>query len=424
MALTGDGTDPDGVVTGFTWALVETPGRSTLTTLDLDGATSATVRLVPDSPGAYVLELVVDDGALASQPATVTVSVRGDLLVPEDYPAVADALDAVVDGYAIDIDAGAWPARLVVDRDVTLTGAGPGVTVLDGDGLGPVLVLEGDPVVTLESLSVTGGLGHTGGGIRADGGDLVLAEVWVHDNLATLGGGVYATDTRLTMVDGRVVDNIASDEGGGLFLVGGQSDLEQVLVAGNAAGGYGGGLFLETGVCFLGNAILADNTADRGAGLYLDGPDDDIPLLTLSHLTATGNAAADRGAIAYVDAGAVTVVSSILAHSVDGTAVVALEPQGDGLDTVAWDQTYSLWWDNAGGHYSTSPDPAPAHGVDGNLNLDPALTGVSLDGDWTNDDWTLGAGSSAEDAGDPTTGSDPDASPADMGAYGGPLGAW
>jgi parallel beta-helix repeat protein len=62
-------------------------------------------------------------------------------------------------------------------------------------------------------------------------------------------------------------------------------------------------------------------------------------------------------------------------------------------------------------------------GLNGNVAVDPLFTGVSNDGVWTNDDWTLRSTSTLINAGS-TTITDVDGSRSDMGAYGGPYGVW
>jgi hypothetical protein len=71
-------------------------------------------------------------------------------------------------------------------------------------------------------------------------------------------------------------------------------------------------------------------------------------------------------------------------------------------------------------------------GMFGNLSDDPLFITYSVDLDWTNDDLhlqTLAGGFPADspclDAGDPAPGyDDPNFTPNDMGAYGGPYGGW
>jgi hypothetical protein len=72
VSLNGSGsTDVDGDPLTFAWSFVSRPPGSAAT---LQSATSVTSSFVIDQPGAYVIRLVVNDGAVNSAPDTVTVS--------------------------------------------------------------------------------------------------------------------------------------------------------------------------------------------------------------------------------------------------------------------------------------------------------------------------------------------------------------
>ena len=62
-------------------------------------------------------------------------------------------------------------------------------------------------------------------------------------------------------------------------------------------------------------------------------------------------------------------------------------------------------------------------GSNGNLAVDPAFAAVSNDGNGTNDDFHLRAGSGLINTG-LSTRTDPDGTRSDIGAYGGAQGAW
>ncbi|MBI5486527.1 MAG: hypothetical protein HY905_04270 [Deltaproteobacteria bacterium] len=93
----------------------------------------------------------------------------------------------------------------------------------------------------------------------------------------------------------------------------------------------------------------------------------------------------------------------------DGRAAVGTDYTDWGVST---EMAYNVWW--------TVPDPVFGDGVrlaDGNVEADPAFTGI--------DDFHLGPGSAAIDAGDPDPSlADPDGSRNDPGAFGGPAGDW
>lgn len=74
-------SDPDGDTISFSWAILSQPGNA-----NLSNSTSAQPTFTPDQAGAYLVQLIVSDGVLASSPDTVTINVEQ----PNTKP-VADA---------------------------------------------------------------------------------------------------------------------------------------------------------------------------------------------------------------------------------------------------------------------------------------------------------------------------------------------
>jgi hypothetical protein len=72
LTLSGaESSDPDADPLTFTWTIAEKPEGATGTLADAELETST---FTPDLPGEWVLQLVVNDGFEASEPATVTVT--------------------------------------------------------------------------------------------------------------------------------------------------------------------------------------------------------------------------------------------------------------------------------------------------------------------------------------------------------------
>jgi hypothetical protein len=71
VSLDGSGSsDPNGDAIAYAWMLVSFPSGSTAT---LANPTSVAPSFIPDLEGLYVVQLIVNDGLLASQPSTVQV---------------------------------------------------------------------------------------------------------------------------------------------------------------------------------------------------------------------------------------------------------------------------------------------------------------------------------------------------------------
>src|SRR5579864_5405775 len=74
VQLDGSGsTDQDGNPLTYRWSFVSIPNRSTA---QLNGANTVKPTFVPDVPGSYTVQLIVNDGLVDSSPATVTISTK------------------------------------------------------------------------------------------------------------------------------------------------------------------------------------------------------------------------------------------------------------------------------------------------------------------------------------------------------------
>ncbi len=416
-------TDPNGDFLTFSWRFASLPGRST--TANLNGADQVNVGFTPDIPGTYVLELIVNDGNADSLPDTVRVVVPGDVMVPEDYPDVLTAIEAVDLGSSVIIGPGTWPLSIDLGGvDVSLIGAGDALTFLDGERMDQIIVADEGETVHLEALTLMNGIGALGGALMVDGGSVTLADVTLRDNDGVWGGAIYLLAGTFVATGITVVDNTAGHYGGGAHFEESIVDISQATFAQNfAADVYGGAIFADSVDMVISNAIFADNAGAQGGGLHLTGASGDRSVVTLDFITAVHNDSELQGAFLqaiYVD---LVLNNSLVAYNKHGYAISL----SGNLPVYA--QWTTLTEDNEDGDFKNfaSNDSAdePATG-DAFGNIVGGITGflaISDDGDWTNDDLHLDPASDAVDAADALL-QDADGSAADMGAYGGPNGDW
>jgi hypothetical protein len=414
----GDSSDPNGDPLAYTWTLREAPGRSVV---GIIGASSPVASVVPDVPGRYVLELVVSDGFARSEPDACDVVVVGEVLVPEDYPGLTEAVAASGSGGTVRFGPGVFAGTADLGGiDLTLQGAGRDLTVLDGEGMGVVVLAERGEQLVVRDLTITGGAGIEGGGVHAEDGSVVLERVALADNRAIIGAGLWSDDGAVTVTDGVVVFNACSQAGGGLYVEDGTLDVTRTVFALNASVDlYGGGVYTDDSDVTMTNIVAHANFALQGGFYYAEGNSGDYATAWIEHLTATYNFASSGGVFRNENA-ELDVSSSVLAHTESGYAVSAYSASDVANPYRA---RYTLVYDNFPNDYFnllTTPSAA-----DGNLSgLDPLLLLVDDDDDWVDDSWVLGVGSPAIDAGDPAGALDADGSVPDMGAYGGPSGLW
>lgn len=183
------------------------------------------------------------------------------------------------------VSIGAKNLTLVGRYNSTFTVQLPGGTTLvaPASNLGSVFVIS-NSTVTLDSLDISGGAPALkltrvhGGGLRATDSSIVTANVCriFGNQSGGMGGGLYATNSRLALVDTLVFSNSAvsaldAGHGGGVAVVGGSllvADDSQIDF--NVAEDSGGGVFLRSARCDFSNAAVSFNVAsNNGGGLWL-----------------------------------------------------------------------------------------------------------------------------------------------------------
>jgi hypothetical protein len=137
-----------------------------------------------------------------------------------DHTTLQAAIGAAAVGATIQLCPGTYATNAIVEKDLTVVGAGSGAggTVLDGQGISTVLDLDDVNDVKVRGLKVTGGAKDYGAGIHIVRGVITLEDVEVTGNHATKeAGGIYAFRCgRLTLINCRIAGN-SSPKGGGIL---------------------------------------------------------------------------------------------------------------------------------------------------------------------------------------------------------------
>jgi CSLREA domain-containing protein len=169
----------------------------------------------------------------------------------------------------------------------TLAGVA-GRTAIVGDGTDRVLQVHGGPAM-IEGLRITGGQAvedpatgaAMGGGIlfevglESDAVESRLHQVTVADNEADQGGGIASHYARsgsnpptyfdvVRIEESAILDNVAIEDGGGLWPGLARFEVNSSLIDGNAAGTTGGGVAM--GGVFLLSSTVSDNEAGESGG--------------------------------------------------------------------------------------------------------------------------------------------------------------
>ncbi len=248
-----------------------------------------------------------------------------------------------------------------------------------------------------------------------------------NNSTAADAGALELENVRLSGDGLHFLDNTAAEGVGALQVIDSAISATNLYFAGNS-GTTVGALSLDGESSLdLQGAVFRENTASDGPGALLDesgasiacalfqensGAAGDAQLTNataeLRNCSFVGSQASASGSL-YVDASYATLYSSIFAQAQAGYGIYA-----DGTVRTAF-FLYNDVYGNAAGQWGggvTSPT-----GTNGNLEVDPLFVAYSADGDPSNDDLSLAAGSPLIDAGHPSW-TDEDGSTSDMGAYG------
>ncbi len=263
------------------------------------------------------------------------------LNVPAGYTTVQSAIDAAEPGDTVQVSAGVYYENIVLKNGVTILGSGAENCVLIGDGTTSVVFANGITIpAAVYGFTITGGAGSVipwsenrimGGGIFADQSVLTIVNNRIFDNEAQIGGGMALMNCKFHIAGNSIVSNkansgsaTASNMGGGIFLYDSTGKIEQNTISNNLAdsgplnpalvdpNGHmspGGGIcmifFTHVGQVDVAGNLINNNTTSGsqhyGGGLYCyqfsNKLDNNI---NIKGNTITGNQGLDGGGIAVI----------------------------------------------------------------------------------------------------------------------------
>lgn len=244
--------------------------------------------------------------APANQGAVIVVDDTGDIVTPSDGRCTlreailnangdtdvtnGDCLagsggDTVVlpaGTYTLTVPGAGEDAAATGDLDITdhmtLTGAMSNTTIIDAAGLDRVLHIPTVVQVTVQQVTLSGGLADFGGGSHSQG-DLILRDSTLINNEANdSGGGLYLIDGTTLIQNSLILSNTVQDaHGGGIYHLDGELVIEDSRIGYNVLNvvvlGMGGGIFNQ-GTMTATHIIVHDNlvVSGNGGGIFSNGP--------------------------------------------------------------------------------------------------------------------------------------------------------
>jgi hypothetical protein len=258
----------------------------------------------------FVRGASVDIGAFQSQGTTLVVNVASDGVGSGpgqlSLRQAVNLANAQTTGDSISFDPSvfatpqtitltAGPLSLTDAARTTIAGPGPSLLTISGGATSRVFDIPGGSAA-LSGMTISGGHGDNGGGLRNAGGTLSLTNVSVSGNFASHnGGGLYTAPGGSTTISGVTFSNNSASVGAGVAVGSSAVDtLSNCTISGNTALSNGGGVASLGGTLSLTNVTVSNNQAGPpngtgGGGLYISGSG----TATLRNTIVAGNQSGD-----------------------------------------------------------------------------------------------------------------------------------
>ena len=195
-----------------------------------------------------------------------------------DFSKIQDAIDDgnVIQGDTVIVRDGYYPENIDFrGKGITLQSEnGPDFTIIDGGFLDSVVKFQsGETVATvLEGFLIVNGYSAKGAGIYIKDSSPSVRRNHIDSNIATSEGGgvyVYGSSSSPEILENEIRDNLAID-GAGFYLSSCSAMLKGNSVFSNISSGRGGGGFLSSSdLSVILDSKIKENTAVYGGGLYL-----------------------------------------------------------------------------------------------------------------------------------------------------------
>ena len=196
------------------------------------------------------------------------------LITSSDGTAIQNAVDHIKDGGTVELSGEFLLKRnIVIKKNLTLRGTTNALLSRDKEALKTFCIIqcEGSNNITLENLTIIGGLKTKGGGINISGGSIRIINCDIHGNFSWLGGGgICSLAETLILQSCDIHDNGSAALGGGLFIGSGQVTITDCSITRNTAAMTGGGLLAGSSDITIENCKITENRSTfAGTGVKL-----------------------------------------------------------------------------------------------------------------------------------------------------------
>jgi len=205
------------------------------------------------------------------------------LLVPSEYATIQDAINVADDRDTVLVSPGTYPETIDFSgKNIVVTSYGlvygspenfMHQTIIDAGGNGSVVTLDSgeDSSAVLYGFTLQNGVAEFGGGVFIESSEPTLEYLYITNNEANYGGGLYARyEGRPVMNHVTIIENSAGQGGGLRFRDDADPIISNCLVKWNQSTGEGGGIYCNNADPTILFSTLVGNVAEEGGdALYL-----------------------------------------------------------------------------------------------------------------------------------------------------------
>lgn len=251
------------------------------------------------------------------------------IYIPDDYITIQAGIDASVDGDVIILRDGVYTGEgnknVLIDKDIILKSQnGPTNCIIDSEGNGRGLELRGFTTPIIDGLTIRNGnvkneYGDAGGGgiysftgSYFDDSQTIIKNCIIENNIAEdEGGGIYINFSHSVIIDNCIIDGNSTGvekglDGGGISIRNTSVDITNSTIRNNRAGqeysANGGGVAVHdtgtrsdssTNEVSITNCLIYNNVSSGYGGGIFNWPDDDTVPVEITNCTIVNNTSED-----------------------------------------------------------------------------------------------------------------------------------
>jgi hypothetical protein len=265
------------------------------------------------------------------------IIIEGSVInVPGDQPTIQDAINVAVSGDTVLVQPGTYyeninynGKNIVIGSLILTTGDTSYIsqTVIDGNEEGSVVTINSgeDSTTVLRGFTIKNGLATYGGGILVGNSTVKLKQMIIDDNIATdQGGGVFIVQSNNVLIEDCQFSNNTSVSSGAAiqYHQGSTGKIVDTIVENNVSG-YSGVIYVFDSEVHLENCLVVNNTSNNEGIFFSYGGKSRISNSTFYNNTISNTG----GAIGLGYSDTVFVINSIVYNNNPASFYMAANEQ-------------------------------------------------------------------------------------------------